>query len=74
METRANFKNQETSIKNLKMQVGQIAKQLAEKPPHSFPSDTISNPREKCNVINLRSDKVVGQEAITNKAEEEPSE
>ncbi|MED6173759.1 hypothetical protein PIB30_062681, partial [Stylosanthes scabra] len=45
-ETRANFRNQEAAIRNLEIQVGQIAKQLNERPPNTFPSDTIPNPKE----------------------------
>ncbi|KAL4357417.1 hypothetical protein AHAS_Ahas09G0184600 [Arachis hypogaea] len=73
METKANFKNQEASIRNLELQLGQIAKQLVEKPSNSFPSDTIPNPRMECKFINLRSGKVVGKESIKRKGKEEPS-
>ncbi|MED6139402.1 hypothetical protein PIB30_083526, partial [Stylosanthes scabra] len=55
-ETRANFKNQEASIQNLEIQVGQIAKQLTqitEKPPNTLPSNTIPNPREECKAIRV---------------------
>ncbi|MED6163064.1 hypothetical protein PIB30_076384, partial [Stylosanthes scabra] len=50
-ETRANFRNQEAAIRNLEIQVGQIAKQLNERPPNTFPSDTIPNPKEECMAI-----------------------
>ncbi|MED6113476.1 hypothetical protein PIB30_071136, partial [Stylosanthes scabra] len=46
-ETRANFKNQEASIRNLEVQVSQIEKQLSERPPNTFPSNTVPNPREE---------------------------
>ncbi|MED6138326.1 hypothetical protein PIB30_073319 [Stylosanthes scabra] len=52
-ETRANFRNQEATIRNLKIQVGQIAKQLIEKPPNTLLSDTIPNPREECKAIRV---------------------
>ena len=39
--------------------MGQISKQLTERPKGTFPSDTIVNPREQCNAISLRSGKVV---------------
>ncbi|MED6152714.1 hypothetical protein PIB30_094680, partial [Stylosanthes scabra] len=55
-ETRANFKNQEASIRNLEIQVGQITKQLTqitEKPPNTLPSNTIPNPREECKAIRV---------------------
>ncbi|MED6202389.1 hypothetical protein PIB30_104825, partial [Stylosanthes scabra] len=52
-ETRANFKNQEASIRNLEVQVGQIAKQLSERPPNTFPSNTVPNPKEECKTIRV---------------------
>ncbi|MED6140758.1 hypothetical protein PIB30_096512 [Stylosanthes scabra] len=52
-ETRANFRNQEAAIRNLEIQVGQIAKQLNERPPNTFPSDTNPNPKEECKVIRV---------------------
>ncbi|MED6198241.1 hypothetical protein PIB30_064296 [Stylosanthes scabra] len=52
-ETRANFKNQGAVIKNSEMQVREIAKQLAHRPTNTFPSDTITNPKEECKVINV---------------------
>ncbi|XP_061362779.1 uncharacterized protein LOC133306470 [Gastrolobium bilobum] len=53
-ETRASLKNQEASIKNLEIQIGQLAKQMAERPPGTFPSTTIINPKEQCNAIITR--------------------
>ncbi|XP_061351131.1 uncharacterized protein LOC133296203 [Gastrolobium bilobum] len=53
-ETRASLKNQEASIKNLEIQFGQLAKQMAERPPETFPSNTIVNPKEQCNAIITR--------------------
>ncbi|MED6166418.1 hypothetical protein PIB30_109044, partial [Stylosanthes scabra] len=52
-ETRANFKNKEASIRNLEVQVSQIAKQLNERPPNTFPSNTVPNPREECKAIRI---------------------
>ncbi|MED6140584.1 hypothetical protein PIB30_094652 [Stylosanthes scabra] len=52
-ETRANFRNQESAIRNLEIQVGQIAKQLNKRPPNTFPSDTILNPKEECKAIRI---------------------
>ncbi|MED6140686.1 hypothetical protein PIB30_095770 [Stylosanthes scabra] len=39
-EARANFRNQDSAIRNLETQVGQIAKQLSTTLPNAFPSDT----------------------------------
>ncbi|XP_061338856.1 uncharacterized protein LOC133285617 [Gastrolobium bilobum] len=46
-ETRAYLKNQEASIKNLEIQIRQLAKQMAERSPGTFPSNTIINPKEQ---------------------------
>nr|XP_025685123.1 myb-like protein AA [Arachis hypogaea] len=51
----------EATMKNLERQVGQLAKQ-AERPTNVLPSDTITNPREECKVVQLRSGKIVGRE------------
>ena len=40
-ETRQNFRNPGASIKNLQVQVGQIAKQLSERPQGSQPRDIV---------------------------------
>ncbi|XP_057432285.1 uncharacterized protein LOC130725041 [Lotus japonicus] len=58
-ESGNNFKNQEASIKNLENQVGQISKQLSERPPGMFPSNTVPNPRENISAVTLRSGKVM---------------
>ncbi|MED6152821.1 hypothetical protein PIB30_095688 [Stylosanthes scabra] len=52
-ETRTNFKNQGAPIKNLEVQVGEIAKQLAHKTPNTFLSDTIPNPKVECKAISV---------------------
>ncbi|MED6133139.1 hypothetical protein PIB30_025774 [Stylosanthes scabra] len=72
-ETKATLKNQEAAIQNLEVQVGQIAKQLSEKPRNTLPSDTIPNPIEECKAISLRSGKVVGEET-TQSDKEVPNE
>ena len=54
-ETRINFKNQNVVIHNLEVQVGNLSNQLANRTVSSMPSDTIKNPKEQVNVINLRS-------------------
>ncbi|MED6107840.1 hypothetical protein PIB30_017920 [Stylosanthes scabra] len=68
-ETKATLKNQEASIRNLKVQVGQIAKQLTEKSSNTFPSNTITNPKEECKAIQLRSGKKV-EKKIEESAED----
>ncbi|MED6153027.1 hypothetical protein PIB30_097577 [Stylosanthes scabra] len=48
----------------------EIAKQLSERPPNTFPNDTITNPREACKAIKLISGKTFG----TEPKDEEPAE
>ncbi|XP_016168619.1 GATA zinc finger domain-containing protein 14-like [Arachis ipaensis] len=70
-------KNHEASLRNLERQIGQLSKQ-PERPTNTFPSDTISNPKEECKAIQLRSgrtledDKVDSEVAIEDKDKEEP--
>ncbi|XP_061338083.1 uncharacterized protein LOC133284958 [Gastrolobium bilobum] len=68
-ETRTHHKNQDTSIRNLETQIGQLSRQLAERSPGTFPSDTIINPREHCNAITTKSEDLEKVEASTRKNE-----
>lgn len=49
------IKNQNASIKNLKMQLGQIHNILAQRTQGTLPLDTKNNLREHVNTISLRS-------------------
>ena len=51
------FHNQVASIRNLEVQVGQIANLLSSKQQGSLPSNTEMNPREQVNAIVLGSGK-----------------
>ena len=55
-----NRKNTEASIKNLEVQVGQLAKQLAESQGGSFSANTTTNPKEHCKVVSTRSGREFG--------------
>nr|KYP46004.1 hypothetical protein KK1_032388 [Cajanus cajan] len=55
-----NLKNTEASIKNLEVQVGQLAKQLADMSGGPFSANTKTNPKEHFQEITTRSGKVVG--------------
>ncbi|XP_020208550.1 uncharacterized protein LOC109793496 [Cajanus cajan] len=57
-----NQKNTEASIKNLEVQVGQLAKQLADMSGGPFSANTETNPKEYCQAITTRSGKVVGSD------------
>ncbi|XP_016164751.1 uncharacterized protein LOC107607296 [Arachis ipaensis] len=64
-ETRINLKNQGASLRNLEVQVCQIAQKL-EKATNVLPNDTIPKPKNECKAICLRSGKVVEQEEKEN--------
>lgn len=51
----SNHKSTESTIKNMEMQVGQLAKQLAEKSFGNFGSNTRKNPKEECKAVITRS-------------------
>ena len=52
--TMLNHKSTKSALKNLEIQVGQLAKQLAEKSSNSFGANTEKNPKEECNVVMTR--------------------
>nr|KYP68170.1 hypothetical protein KK1_021790 [Cajanus cajan] len=56
----SNHKNTEASIKNLEIQMGQLAKQLAENSGGNFSANTHTNPKENCSAITTRGGKRVG--------------
>ena len=51
----SNQKSTESAIKNLEVQLGQLAKQLANKSSSSFTSNTEKNPKEECKAVMTRS-------------------
>ncbi|KAM2819065.1 hypothetical protein PS2_037519 [Malus domestica] len=59
--TTQEIQNLQAAVKNMEKQMGQIALQVSERAPGTFPSQTVPNPRgrEECNAIRtLRSGKV----------------
>jgi len=50
----SNQKSIESAIKNLEVQVGQLAKQLADRSSSSFIANTEKNPKEECKVMMTR--------------------
>jgi len=55
--TMSNHKSTESTLKNLEVQVGQLAEQLVEKSSNSFGANTKKNPKEECSVVMTRNKK-----------------
>ena len=47
----SNHKSNESTIKNLEVQVGQLAKQMVEMPTASFVANTEKNTKEECKEV-----------------------
>ncbi|XP_058768708.1 uncharacterized protein LOC131642482 [Vicia villosa] len=73
-ETRSNFRNTGASIKNLEIQMSQIAQQLVSpQQPGALPSATIPNPKDHNNVSAIITRSGKAKEAMKESAEgEEP--
>jgi len=68
----SNYRSMESSIKNLEIQVGQLAKRMAEKPTSSFGANTEKNPKEECKVVLTRSQrKAQGDQSKEGRADKE---
>ncbi|KAG5097861.1 hypothetical protein JHK82_047715 [Glycine max] len=52
--TLSHKKSTELAIKNLEMLIGQLAKQMAERPIGTFVANIEKNPKEECKVIFTR--------------------
>ncbi|MED6139557.1 hypothetical protein PIB30_084926 [Stylosanthes scabra] len=70
-EARANFRNQESLIRNLKTQLGQIAKQLSTTLPNAFPSNIEDNPKGEYKEITLGSG--IALEDVSKKVNVQPT-
>jgi len=72
----SNHKSTESAIKNLEIQVGQLAKQLIENSFGNFGANTEKNPKEECQVVITRSQKkmLVGKESKNSEGELEEEE
>jgi len=60
--TMSDHKSTESALKNLEVQVGQLAKQIADKSSNSFGANTENNPKEQCKAVMTRSKKFVEAE------------
>ena len=68
----SNYKSIESFIKNLEIQVGQLVKQMAERPISSFGATIEKNAKEECKVVLTRSQRRAQEEE--EKAERDQSE
>ena len=50
----SNHKSTESAIKNLEIQVGQLAKQIADNSSSKFGANTENNPKEECKAVMTR--------------------
>ena len=57
--TLSNHKSIESALKNLEVQVGQLAKQIVDKSSNSFVANTEQNPKEECKDVMTRSKRFV---------------
>ena len=62
--------NTNASLKNLEMQIGQLAKAMQKEPKDSFPSDTRKNPKD-CMAVTLRSGRELHERRVERKNTEE---
>ena len=58
----SNHKSTELALKNLEVQVGQLAKQIVVKSSNSFGANTEKNPKEECKAVKTRSKRFVEPE------------
>jgi len=64
----SNNKSTESAIKNFEVQVGQLAKQLADRPSSNFSANTEKNTKEECKAVMTRSRMAI--QADESRAEE----
>ena len=66
----SNHKSTESAPKNLEVQMGQLAKQIAGKSSNSFGANTENNPKEECKAVMTRSKRFVeakDEESVVDK-------
>ncbi|KAL0378635.1 UNVERIFIED_CONTAM: hypothetical protein Sradi_3169000 [Sesamum radiatum] len=61
------FQNQNASIRNLEVQIGQLVSVVSGRKEGQLPSDAEKNPREQVNAITLKSGEPIGDEHPKNK-------
>ena len=64
--TMSNHKSTESALKNLEVQVGQLAKQMVDKSSNNFGANMENNPKEECKDVMTRSKRFVKVEDEDN--------
>ena len=64
--TMSNHKSTESALKNLEVQMGQLAKQIADKSSNNFGENTENNPKEECKAVMTRSKRFLEAEDEEN--------
>ena len=67
----SNHKSIESALKNLEVQMGQLAKQIADKSSNNFGANTENNPKEECKAVMTRSKRFVEAEDEENMVDKE---
>ncbi|KAL0434310.1 UNVERIFIED_CONTAM: hypothetical protein Slati_2765300 [Sesamum latifolium] len=68
------FQNQDASIRNLEVQIGQLVSIVSSRQEGQLPSDTEKNSREQVNAITLKSGETIGDEHPKEQVEEAHAE
>ena len=66
----SNYKSTESAIKNLEIQVGQLAKQITKSSSGGFGANTEKNPKEECKAVMTRSKREIVVENESRISEE----
>ena len=65
------IQNNSASIRNLKVQIGQLSSMLTERIARTLPSNTVTNPKEHVKAISLRSGRTYEEPKVTNAKQDE---
>jgi len=71
--TMSNHKSTKSAIKNLEIQVGQLAKQITENSSGNFGANTEKNLKEECKVVMTRGKKAIIVEDERRNGDEQES-
>ena len=65
------IQNNSASIRNLEVQIGQLSSMLTERTTRTWPSNTVTNPKELVKAISLRSGRTYEESKVTNAKQDE---